>query len=125
MENKKQEVIGYLMEYHIGEEEKEEITRADLLSDDQEKKDLVKSWAYGLANPWSPSALSYTLNYVDWKPEIPENERWVAHCNSIFYDSLESVAISRGATAQEALKNVEDLVKSIIDKYCAEDEGED
>ena len=116
------EIIGYLVEYHAGKEEKEPVRRSDLTSEDKERQDLVKSWAYGLAEPWSLSALSYSINYVDYKPEIPEDKRWVAQCDSIFYDFLESVAIANDSTPEAALKNVKELVKYVVDNFYEKDE---
>lgn len=119
---KNNEIIGYLVEYHAGNEEKEPVRRSDLTSEDKERQDLVKSWAYGLAEPWSPSALSYIINYVDYKPEIPEDKRWIAQCDSIFYDFLESVAIANGSTPEEALKNAKELVEYVVDNFYEKDE---
>lgn len=110
-------IIGYHIEYSQGEEERIEIRQEDLVSPDQERRDLIKSWAYGLANPWSQSALSYTLNYNGWDNSLNENERWLGQCNSIYYDCLESVIVARGASAQEALTNVEKFMNEIIGKY--------
>ena len=111
------DIIGYHIEHSQGEEERIEIRQEDLVATDPEKQDLIKSWVYGLANPWSQSAVSYTLNYNDWDSSLQDNERWTAQCNAIYYDCLESVIVARGASAQEALTNVEKFMNETIGKY--------
>lgn len=110
-------IIGYHIEYSHGDEEKIEIYQEDLTSTDKERQELVQSWVYGLANPWSLSALSYTLSCNDWDNSLKEDERWLCQCNSIYYDCLESVVFARGGSAQEALANVESFMNKLIKKY--------
>ena len=117
-------IVGYIVEYYAGKEEKEAITVADLTSDDKKRQDCVKSWAFGLGEPWSDSAISYVINR-DWRQDVPEDEIWTAQCNSIFYDSLESVAIAKGPTPQEALKNVEELVEYVVKNFYEYDDEDE
>lgn len=128
MENKNDK-LGYVCEYYKCDEIKEWVTREDLNSDDHEKKDLVQSFIIGLMEPWSASAEFFNINrnvrYDGVK--VDESESWKATYTSIFYDNLESVIVAYGATPDEALKNVEnvlDEMEAIYEERYADDEEE-
>ena len=107
--------LGYVVEYYKGDELKEEVTREDLNSNDQEKKDLVQSWIVGLMEPWSASAEFFDIkrNVKYDGTKVAESEAWKATYTSIFYDYLESRLIAYGATPGEALKNAEKLLEEM------------
>lgn len=111
--------LGYLMEFHPDGETKDWVTREDLASEDQEKKNLVQSWIVGLAEPWCESAVSYCIN-INQGNEVVADEahKWVAACHSIFYDCLESVLVAYGATPEDALQNVRSEFAEMIKIYC-------
>lgn len=121
------EKLGYVVEYYKGQEIKEWVTREDLNSDVPDKKDLVQGFIVGLMEPWSAAAeffdIKRNIRYDGTK--VTENEAWKATYTSIFYDTLESVAIAYGATPCEALKNVEKLLEemeAIYEEIYADDE---
>jgi hypothetical protein len=129
MENTNQ-ALGYVVEYYNREELKEQITRNDLTSDDQDRKDWVQSFIVGLMEPWSASAESFdvrrNIRYDGTK--VDENEAWKATYISIFYDFMESRLIAYGATPADALKNVEKLLEEMgyiyEERYADEDNGD-
>lgn len=129
MKNENQK-LGYIREFHPNKEIEDWVTREDLTSADQEKKDLVQSWIVGLAEPWSPSAESYVIhrNCTYDGTIVPESEAWAATYTSIFYDFLESVIVAYGATPGEALSNAEKILEEMLmiysEKYEDEEEGE-
>jgi hypothetical protein len=122
--NKDFHIIGYLHEYHQGEEIKDPIFVDDLNTNDSDRLDLLKSWVYGLATPWSSSTMSYTINCDD-RYEVDDAHRWKATFSSIFYDFLESTAVCYAETPEAALKKVQELVKDVIEKFAEKDDKED
>ena len=122
--NKDFHIIGYLHEYHQGEEIKDPIFVDDLNTSDTDRLDLLKSWAYGLATPWSSSAMSYVL-HCDDRYEVDDEHRWKATFSSIFYDCLESTAVCYAETPEKALQNVQDLVKDVIEKFAENNEEDE
>ena len=122
--NKDFYIIGYLHEYNQGKEIKDPIFVDDLNTNDSERLDLLKSWAYGLATPWDSSAMSYVIN-CDNRYEVDDEHRWKATFSSIFYDSLESTAVCYAETPNEALKKVQELVEDVIERFTEKDEEEE
>jgi hypothetical protein len=129
MENTNQK-LGYIREFHSDKEIVDWVTRSDLSSNIQEKKDLVQSWICGLAEPWSDSAESFVVrrNCMYDGTIVPESEAWEAIYTSIFYDFLESCIVVYGATPIDALANAEGLLKEMIaiydEKYADEEDAE-
>ena len=74
----------------------------------------VQYWLNGIANPLSEKDVRYTVNYND--TEDIENKKWVANYISKFDSQKSSVAIAYGSTPEEAIANVQKLVKDVI-KY--------
>ena len=122
--NKDFYIIGYLHEYNQGKEIKDPIFVDDLNTNDSERLDLLKSWAYGLATPWSGSAMSYMINCDD-RLVVNDEHRWKATFNSIFYDCMESTAVCYDETPEKALKKVQKLVDDVIEKFAEKDEEDD
>ena len=117
-------IIGNLIEYQAGKEIKDPIVLDDLKTEDPEKLQLIQDWAYGLATPWSSSAISYILRCHE-EYDVDDTHRWSATFNSIFYDCLESEAICYAETPEEALAKVKQLVETVIEKFAEKDEESD
>lgn len=117
-------IIGNLIEYHAGKEIKDPILLNDLNTTDPDKLQLLRGWAYGLATPWSSSAMSYILRCHE-EYEVDDAHRWSGTFNSIFYDCFESEAICYAETPEEALAKVKQLVETVIEKFAEKDEDED
>lgn len=115
------DVVGYLLEFHPQSEQTDEITLDDLNTSAPDKLRLLSEWASGLAHPWSDSAMSYVINCIDYL-NVDEDHKWKAVFSSVFYDYLESQAIGYGKTPEEALSNVQTLVKDVIEKLAIKDE---
>lgn len=117
--------IGYIHEFHPNFENNSWIADEDLTSDNPVVQKDVQEWLYGLANPWSETAVSFTTSptiMVD--KEVPKEKTWTANYISTFYDCLQSVAIAYGTTPNEAINNVAAMVKDVLEKYYVPDEDE-
>lgn len=118
--------IGYTHEFHPNFENNSWIADQDLASTDPIVQKEVQHWLYGLANPWSETAVSYVVSpKIVVNEEVPENETWKAEYISTFYDCLQSIAIAYGSTPNEAIDNVTALVKNVLESYYIpnEDDG--
>ena len=122
--NKDFHIIGYLHEYHMGEEIKEPVFVEDLNANNPDRLKLLNEWASGLATPWSGSAMSYRINCDD-RLVVDNAHRWKATFSSIFYDCLESTAVCYAETPESALQKVQSLVKDVIEKFTEKDEDEE
>ena len=122
--NKDYNIIGYLHEYHKGEEIKEPVFVDDLNTDNTDRLKLLNEWASGLATPWSGSAMSYVINCDD-RLVVDNEHRWSATFSSIFYDCLESTAVGYAETPEKALKKVQKLVEDVIERFAEKDEDEE
>lgn len=117
--------IGYTHEFHPNFENNSWIADQDLTSVDPVVQKEVQHWLYGLANPWSETAVSYIVSpKIAVDEEIPKNETWKAEYISTFYDCLQSIAIAYGSTPNEAIDNVTAMVKNVLEKHYSPDEGE-
>ena len=115
--------IGYVHEFHPNFEDKSWIADQDLTSTDPVVQKEVQHWLYGLANPWSETAVSYVVSpKIAVNEEVARNETWKAEYISTFYDCLQSVAIAYGSTPNEAIDNVTKLVEYVINNYYIHDE---
>lgn len=114
--------IGCIRQYASGNEYIDWVFESDLISEDQEKKDLIQSWLFGLDEPWSDFACSYNICMNQRRTDENLKDLWKAEYLSIFYDGMESYAYGYGKTPEEALMNVKKLVEESIEKYY---EGKD
>ena len=114
-------IIGHLLEYHLGGESKDPIFLEDINTDDPERLNLLCGWAGGLANPWDSSAMSYIIR-CDNRFEVDDAHRWSATFSSIFYDGMESEAVCYAETPERALQKVRELVEHMIEKFAEKDE---
>lgn len=117
--------IGYIHEFHPNFENNSWIANQDLASADPVVQKEIQHWLYGLANPWSETAISFVSSpTIMVGKEIPNEKTWTAKYISTFYDCLQSIAIAYGATPNEAIDNVTSLVKNVLEKYYIPDEDE-
>lgn len=115
--------IGYIHEFHQGISQKSWLSNLDLDSKDPTVQKDLQGWLFGLDEPWSDTSVSYIIS-PNHKNPTPETA-WKVEYTSIFYDCLESVAISYGSTPQEAFTNVQTMVDYLIDKYYIRDSKDD
>lgn len=115
--------IGYTHEFHPNFENNSWIANEDLISTDPIVQKDVQHWLYGLANPWSETAISFiTSPTIMVDKEVPNEKTWKAEYISTFYDCLQSIAIAYGATPNEAIDNVTTMVGDVLEKYYIPDE---
>ncbi len=92
-------------------------TRDDLTNTDPEKVRDVQGWLSGLDEPWSPTAVSYTIHPSYETGHIPEDEIWVCDYTSIVYDGIESHVRVVAATPEEAFEKCQKLLKELLETY--------
>ena len=116
--------IGYTHEFHPNFENNSWIADEDLTSTDSIVQKEVQNWLYGLANPWSETAISFLVTpTIAVNEEIPEEKTWTAKYISTYYDCLQSIAISYGITPNAAIQNVVAMVKEVVEKHYKPDEN--
>ena len=92
-------------------------TRDDLTDTNPEKVRDVQGWLNGLDEPWSPTAVSYTIHPSYETGHIPEDELWVCDYTSIVYDGIESHVRVVAATPEAAFEKCQKLLKELLETY--------
>lgn len=78
-------------------------------------KEEVKDWVHFLNNPWSEDSIYYEVT-----PAYGHEYNWTATKVVVAYDSIDAHVCAIGATPQEAITAVDNLLKELTDKYYKE-----